>query len=147
METGSLPTAEQKPPKLPWYQWRLRSMFILMTLVAVACSWLTVTIRAQKRQYEAAADIKKAGGTVMSEQTWLGKVLRDDTLVNVTDVNFYGKAITDAELEQIKGLSQLRQLNLSCSKITDAGLVHLRGLHQLQLLGLSGTKVSDAGLV
>jgi hypothetical protein len=40
METDSPPTADQKQPKLRWYQYRLRSLFILTTLVAIACSWL-----------------------------------------------------------------------------------------------------------
>jgi hypothetical protein len=40
METDSLPAAETKPPKLRWYQWRLRSLFLLTLLVAVDMSWL-----------------------------------------------------------------------------------------------------------
>ena len=39
METKSLPTTGQKPPKLRWYQWRLRSLFILTLLVAIGMSW------------------------------------------------------------------------------------------------------------
>ena len=31
METDSLPTVEKKPPKLRWFQYRLRSLFILTT--------------------------------------------------------------------------------------------------------------------
>jgi hypothetical protein len=42
MATDSPPSADQKPPKLRWYQYRLRSLFVLTTLVAVACSWLAV---------------------------------------------------------------------------------------------------------
>jgi hypothetical protein len=42
------PTAE-KPPKLRWFQYRLRSLFVLTTLVAIACSF-AVTIRNLRRE-------------------------------------------------------------------------------------------------
>jgi hypothetical protein len=58
METDSLPTAEQKPPKLRWYQWRLRSLFILTLLVAIGMSYLAVTMQNQRKQKAAAEEIK-----------------------------------------------------------------------------------------
>ena len=47
METESSTIAEQ--PKLRWFQYRLRSLFILTTLVAVACSF-AVTIRGLRKE-------------------------------------------------------------------------------------------------
>ena len=90
METDFLPTAETKPPKLRWYQWRLRSMLILTLLVAIGMSYVAVTLQGQRRQHEAAEAIEKAGGTVTSEPTWLGELLRDDSLVRATEVFFFG---------------------------------------------------------
>ena len=40
--------------------------------------------------------------------------------------------MTDAGLEHLKGLTQLRELNLNDTQVTDAGLEHLKGLTQLQ---------------
>ena len=91
METDSSPTTEQKPPKLRWYQWRLRSMFILTLLVAIGMSYVAVEMRNQRKQHQAAKEIVKAGGTVTSEPTWLGKLLRDDSLVTVTEVRLSGQ--------------------------------------------------------
>ena len=62
-EPESSPTAE-KPPKLRWFQYRLRSLFILTTLVAIACSWLAVTMQNQRKQKAAAEAIEKIGGNV-----------------------------------------------------------------------------------
>ena len=58
------PSADQPKPKLRWFQYRLRSLFILTFLVAIPCSWLAVTIQGQGRQHEAAEAILKAGGRV-----------------------------------------------------------------------------------
>jgi len=58
------------------------------------------------------------------------------------------KAITDAGLVHLKGLTYLQVLILSEPKVTDAGLAHLKGLKNLRFLGLAGTNnVTDAGLV
>ena len=49
-----------------------------------------MTMQNQRKQKAAAEAIEKAGGTVQSEPTWLGKLLRDDSLVRVTCVTLYG---------------------------------------------------------
>lgn len=148
IEATSLPTAEQKPPKLRWYQWRLRSLFLLTLLVATGMSWLTVTIQNQWKQKAAAEAIVKAGGTVESETTWLGKLLRDDSLVSVTEVSFYhyGGTATDAVLVHLERLNHLQSLDVGATDVTDGGLVHVRGLSNLKSLGL-GWEVTDAGLL
>jgi hypothetical protein len=143
MEIESSPTA--KKHKLRWFQYSLRSLFILTTLVASACSWLATTFQNQRKQKAAAEAIEKAGGLVMSEPTWLGTLLRDDSLVRVTRVSF-PKSATDAELVHLRGLNQLRRLDLGFTKVTDAGLPHLQGLSRLRELRLNDTKVTDAGL-
>ena len=53
--------------------------------------------------------------------------------------------ITDADLEHLKGLGQLRKLYLGGPGITDHGLEHLKGLNQLQELQLICTAVTDRG--
>ena len=54
--------------------------------------------------------------------------------------------MTDAGLEHLKGLSNLRSLDLSNTGVTDAGLEHLKGLKSLRSLDLRHTKVSDEGV-
>ena len=55
--------------------------------------------------------------------------------------------ITDAGLAHLKGLENLKSLNLVWTKITDAGLAHLKGLSKLENLDLGATNLTDAGLV
>ena len=54
--------------------------------------------------------------------------------------------VTDAGLEHLKGLAQLKDLKLNGTQVTDAGLEYLKGLNQLQTLDLGKTQVADAGL-
>jgi hypothetical protein len=156
------PQPDQPPPELRWFQYRLRSLFVLTTLVAIACSWLAVTMQNQRQQKAAAEAIEKAGGEVESEPTWLGKLLRDDSLVTVTWVNGSGRphlnggrlddgpmpslVATNTVLLHLEGLSQLQWLDLSGTRVTDAGLVRLQGFKRLGVLNLDNTEITDAGL-
>jgi internalin A len=54
--------------------------------------------------------------------------------------------ITDAGLDNLKGLIQLRILHLEDTLITDARLDNLTGLTQLQMLFLAGTNVTGQGM-
>lgn len=65
---------------------------------------------------------------------------------NVVSLSLNFSRITDAGMENLKGLTSLTSLKLDYTKITDAGLVHLKGLTKLQFLSLSGTKITDAGV-
>jgi hypothetical protein len=160
METDSPSTAE-KPRKLRWYQWRLRSMFLLMLLVAIGMSYVAVEMRNQRKQNVAARQIENMGGKVQSEPTWLGTLLRDDSLVKVTDASLAGhlasekmvyldpggKFIIADALWPFEELSQLRTADFRHVPLTDNSLVYLQGLSQLQVLDLDCTNITDAGLV
>ncbi len=76
----------------------------------------------QRKQKAAAEAIEKAGGTFGSERTWLGRLLRDDSLVRVARVDFNGESATDAVLVDLQGLRQLQFLYLFETQVTDAGL-------------------------
>jgi len=53
--------------------------------------------------------------------------------------------VTDATLEHLRGLTQLRSLDVSDSKITDAGLAKIAALPGLVELRLARTTITDAG--
>jgi hypothetical protein len=173
MQTDSLPIAETKPPKLRWFQYSLRSLFLLTTVVAIGMSWLTVTMQNQRKQKAAAEAIQKAQGDVSCEVTWLGRLLRDDSLVMVTRVDLSGEFTNDVwkfhfyGLKHLHGLSDILGAEVEvhgsglvyphelshqdCSfrktEVSDDVLVRLPGLAQLQDLDLRGAKVTDGGLV
>ena len=55
--------------------------------------------------------------------------------------------MTNAGLKQLKGLTELHELDLSGTKVTDAGLEHLKGLRELHDLDVRRTKVSNRGVL
>jgi hypothetical protein len=54
--------------------------------------------------------------------------------------------VADAGLAHLKGLAELRELDLRSTKVTDAGLVHLKALTGLRKLDLRHTGVTAAGV-
>jgi hypothetical protein len=67
-------------------------------------------------------------------------------LVNIRTLNLYGTSITDAGLTHLAGLTGLQTLHLNATAIGDTGLAHLRGLTNLKELNLYQTRVTDEGL-
>jgi len=69
------------------------------------------------------------------------QILKDLRLLNL-----YGAHISDAGLRYVGLLTSLQTLYLNDTPITDAGLQQLQLLTKLQELGLSDTRVTDTGL-
>ena len=104
-------------PKLRWYQYSLRSLFILTTLVACACSWYAYEMNeAAKRR----AAIEEIGGLV----------------------DYYDAEYPDSGGKPPRWYSWLRKLHgdehlgiavaayMTERQISEAGLVHLEGLRR-----------------
>ena len=152
------------------FQFTIRLLLVSTVAVALPCGWLGAEMKKARQQKQAVAAIAKLGGGVgydwqfdakcerlpnarLPAPTWLRSLLGDDLFQSVRFVRldrnveeFSNTVITDAGLEQLKGLSQLQHLDLNDTQVTDAGLEHLKDLKQLQSLDLSYTQVTDAGL-
>jgi hypothetical protein len=145
-----------------WLQYSLRTLLVVTTLCAVACSWLGVKLQQARRQREAVEVIVKLGGSVAYDweydanglklnakppgQGGLPGLLGDDFFQTVRVVNLARTQATDASLEHLSGLRQVQYLTLGGTKVTDAGMERLVGLSQLHWLFLDDTQVTDAGL-
>jgi hypothetical protein len=60
MPTGSFPAADKKPHRRRWYQYSLRTLLIVVTIFAVACSWFTVKMRAAEKQRRAVEGLARS---------------------------------------------------------------------------------------
>jgi hypothetical protein len=97
-----------------------------------------VTPEPRSEQERAIARVKAAGGSVTTDSSHPGSP--------VVGIDLHRTRITDADLEQLQGLTQLRTLNLYDTRVTDAGMRYVGGLSSLETLYLNDTAVTDAGL-
>jgi len=159
-------------PKRRWYQYSLRSLFVLTTLVAIACSWYAWEMNEAAERRAAIAKIEKAGGNIGYYDplgkffgpgfgdpprwySWLRRLHGDVHLGNVVAIDVYDpfvgpskpRCVTDADLVHLNGLTKLETLSLAGMEITDAGLGNLEGLTTLKSLELGRTQITDAGLL
>ena len=155
------PSSPVTPRRFNWrrlFQFRLRTILILTTIIAVWLGWWSYKARQQR---EAVAVIRKTGGEVEYDASlpwtvgmkdppqwpqWLLENIGVDYFGSVQAAFLINTEVTDADLEHLKGLTALQGLGISNTKVTDAGLEHLKGLTALQKLTVSNTKVTDAGL-
>lgn len=161
-------------PRTPrrWLQFRLRTLLLLVTLVAAALGWrmhVWRTEQAQQRQAVAKLKVLGASTSVTFDTHAEAIALQGRKADNVIYFNspqttdddlkvlenapltrglyLAGTQISDAGLFHLRDLKQLKELDLKKNKrITDAGLVHLEGLKDLDLLILIGTGVTPAGV-
>ena len=147
-------------PKRRWYQYSLRSLFVLMTLFALVCSWYAYEMQKAAKRRAAIAEIEKLGGEVQYYDpsdpatpgkpprwfSWLRQLHGDEHLGNAVGVFFWNTQTTDAGLEHLKDLPKLSLLYLRSTQITNAGLEHLKSLKNLILLDIKGTQVTDEGV-
>lgn len=150
-------------PKRRWCQFRLRSLFVFLTLAAIVCSWFACKMAEANRQKKAVQTIQDVGGWVRYDYefdaggvyfedarppgpAWLRNLLGLDFFSYVNEVYLSYPQVTDDDLEHLKELSEVKQLSLHGAAVTDAGLEHLREMFELRRLYLVDTQVSDAGL-
>jgi hypothetical protein len=106
-----------------------------------------LTVRDERRQKTAAEAIEHAGGRAFSRPTWLGRLLRDPSLVSVYTVDLSGGSVTDATLAHLQALSQLTALEVDSTSVSDAGMVNLQRLTSLRCLWLEGNRrITGTGL-
>ena len=131
-------TEEPKASESGRWQFSLRTLFLLVALVATLSAWLgAINQRFAKR--EQAYNVCRQVGK--------GNVHTDIGFFSIAyDLDFSDNlAVTDSVLEPLRQLEHLRDLNLANTNVSDASVQHLRHLSSLRLLDLRGTKFSEAG--
>jgi hypothetical protein len=96
-------------------------------------------------QREAFQFVKKLGGTLELDQSR-----------KIVGIHLWNGArawhgiqrttVTDSDLEKLKGIATLTELDLEGTQITGDGLKHLRNMKNLRRIRLDRTKITDAGL-
>ncbi len=153
------------------FQFSIRSLLVLVVVVALPCSWMAVEMQRAKKQAEACTEISDSSYDYDDEGEplgpgWLRDLLGDDFFNKVVEaelddntqlerlkdlpelrkLNLGFDNLTDAALETVTLPTQLEELKLDGSQVTDAGMEKLKALPQLRVLSLSRTRVTDAAM-
>ena len=140
------------------FQFSLRSLLVLVVVVAVPCSWFSAEMKRAKRQQEAAAAIFEAGGLVFYDiqfvgsginkpkPAWLLELMGGDFFWQCDSVDLSRGNVTDVVLRHVEVLTRVECLSLGHTALTDGGLRHLEGLVHLRSLDLGETEVTPAGV-
>jgi internalin A len=157
METDH-PTVDQPAPAKShrrWYQYSLRTLLIVVTLFALACSWFAVNLGQARRQREAVEAIVRLGGGV----TYDYELRRDLAMTR----QIPGGRIEFGYESDLSGMPipkepswplWLRKLlgddffnNVVKVRVeNDAAMVHLARLPHLRKLETYGEGITDAGM-
>jgi hypothetical protein len=145
--------AVSETPKRRWYQYSLKTLLVVLTLLCLGPGGYVAYEHAKARKQNAAVEVlEKLGGFVFVDtkvpcrSPMVRQVLGDDAFGNVAEVNLNYTQATDADLVHLNGLKGIRIVDLRNTKVTDAGLMHLAELKGLVVLDLGHTKVTDAGV-
>ncbi len=112
-----------------WFQFSLRTLLIVGTLVAGLLVAWRVYVEPYRRQRETMAYIKEVGGEYKTEPggpSWLRGLFGDDDFQNIIEISLSGKGVSDANLAHFKGLTNLQSLNLANTQVSDAGIQELQ---------------------
>ncbi|MGY8749496.1 MAG: leucine-rich repeat domain-containing protein [Pirellulales bacterium] len=147
METSS--EEKQLPkPKRRWFQLRLRTLLVLVTLASVAFGWVGWELDRRRREKEVVAWVEKMGGQVyfhspINERSWWEKRTDNWFGVMVWKVAFVGRPVGRpvSDLKPLVGLKKLEVLVLYITDVSD--LSPLAGLKNLEKLCITSTPVSD----
>jgi len=143
------------------FQFSIRSLLVLMTAVALPCSWIAVE-RQQRR--EAVAFVQGLGGRVtfaeaptgfhslflerMTRRAW--NTLGDESVLCVATIDLNDTQVGDKEFAELarykRGLSGMRQLDISFTNLTDSSLRALDAFPDLEALWIGETKTTEDGL-
>ena len=145
------------PPKHRWYQYSLRTLFVIMTLLCVLLGMVFKLIVIPAERQRAAVDkITQLGGSVIhsfipDDESWIRKSLREilprDYFDSVIVVMICRQSeLGESDLECLEALPLLRYISLNGTSVAKSGLLHLKGLSQLKRLKLNDTSVTDADL-
>jgi hypothetical protein len=140
------------------FQFSLRSMLVLVVIVALASGWLATDLKKAREQSELVQELPAGvmydwefGNSLAwipnaqpPTQAWLRALLGEEFFADAVDVHIANCA--DATLKKINRFTEIRRLAVNGTGVTDVGLENVKGLTRLQQLSLQDTKVTVGGL-
>ncbi len=154
-----------------WLQFSLRTLLIVVTLLAVACGWLRGKIEAKRRERTAVSLIKRVGGTVYFDiqrtgaarswqalraepfgPAWLRSLLGENFFSEIEFVGLVPRteaddAALDSALQSLEQMPRLQFLYLRGNQFGDERIESLANLSQLKGIELDRTTASEQAVL
>ncbi len=146
------------PFRLRWYQFRLRSLLVFMTVAGMLSGWAGTKIRDARNQANTVAAFKASGAIVNYRYFWTD----DDPpgpewLRNVLGIDYFDAPVAaqiyrDNDVARacplLREMPELTYLDLHGSKITDQDVTVLENyLPKLERINITDTSITDEGLI
>lgn len=145
---------QSKPRR--WFQFRLRTLFVVMTILAV---WLGMVMHNARKLRQSVDAITAAGGAVYFRHqmekadapppgpAWLRHLAGDEPFITPVQVDLRGPEVTDEFIaKNLRSMTSLEGLNIESANITDAALAHIASMRHLHRLSLDCPRLTDAAL-
>jgi hypothetical protein len=156
-------------------QFGLRTLFALMTLVAVCLGVFAARMDRAKKQAAAVGRVQALAGGVVCyalpdgndnityaaqvdhsragcfprawPPAWLERKLGIDFFANVIAVGSWTYKGDDGDMADFKSFPKIKEIHfMFAPHVTDEGLAHLAGLSHLERVRLYGSKITDEGV-
>jgi hypothetical protein len=150
---------DAQSPRRRWFQWRLRTLLILMTCWAVLLALWRVYLEPIRRSQIAIERLAKLQVPLTTEPAgppWLRRLLGEDHLQHIVAADFSARSLQTtfrgdpskrfAELDMalLERLPYLRKLDASYLRLHTTTLHSLARLKQIEFLSLNGVELVDS---
>jgi hypothetical protein len=142
-----MPPQESRPCR--WYQYRLRTLLLLIALTAVGISVFQAYIQPFRAQRRAAEHLASLGAQIEYQPgapAWLRAFAGEDRFLDVVMVHLERRRFDDDDLAVLADLPRLERLYLASTPLTDEGLRHVARLGRLRRMSLWDTRITDEGV-
>jgi len=151
-------TSDSRPIRRRRFQFGLRSLLLLVTAIGLGLGWASWKLNEIRQHQRVVEEVRRLGATVSFEHQlnnpnpvapgprWLKRILGEDFLAEVTQIQLNDERVNDDTLALIATLpNEGSSLIATSDGITDEGLEHLAKGTGLDALEIHSANVTIAG--
>lgn len=150
-----------EPPKRRWFQFRLRTLLIIVLVLSLPLSWFAWKMEKARRQRTTIIEIESLGGRVIydwqadlhhwdamqrPDHSWQRRLFGDDFCDQAYSATLRGPEFFDSRLDLLKGLDGLKWVIVRDARVMGSGLASLRGIACLEGVSVDNCPLTDDGL-